>query len=168
MAVLIEAKGSERRHRPKFQALLRQTSGPVRIASAYVTDKHLLGNLQGRDVCLITNLSRMDIVAGATSLESLKALIEAGVRCKYMPPEGLRLHAKVYLFGEQSAVVTSCNLTNNALQNNIEVGVHLSDEDVLHSSIGSLSCARVRLNSRRIKYLNCRKRRKQIDLNTRR
>ncbi len=131
MAVLIESKGPERQHRPKFQALLQQTSGPVRIASAYVTDKELLGSLKGRDIRLITNLSKMDIVAGATSLDSLKALIEAGVQCRCMPSHEPRLHAKVYLFGDQSAVVTSCNLTNNALQNNIEVGIHLSDKDVL-------------------------------------
>jgi hypothetical protein len=67
----------------------------------------------------------MDVVAGATSLRALRSLISAGVECRCLS-DGPRLHAKVYIFGQQTAVVTSANLTKNALDANIEVGVSVS------------------------------------------
>ncbi|MGB8260421.1 MAG: phospholipase D family protein [Terracidiphilus sp.] len=123
--LIAETESGKRQHRRKLQDLMKQTEGTVRIASAYVTDKHLLSHIKGRDVRLLTYISRMDIIAGASSLDSLTALIEAGVQCRYIS-KGPRLHAKVYLFDSQSAVVTSANLTRRALDENLEVGVHLS------------------------------------------
>jgi hypothetical protein len=125
MLTLIGTESAERQHRNKLRNLMKQTSGTVRIASAYVTDKHLLSGIKDRDVRLLTYISRMDIIAGAMSLNSLAALITSGVQCRYIS-KGPRLHAKVYLFDDQSAVVTSANLTQRALDKNLEVGVHLS------------------------------------------
>jgi len=104
---------------------MQQSKGTVRIASAYVTDTLLMSGMEGRDLRLLTYLSAMDIIAGASSLVSLTKLIAAGVQCRYIS-KGPRLHAKVYLFDDQSAVVTSANLTRKALESNLEVGVHLS------------------------------------------
>jgi hypothetical protein len=125
MLTLIGTESTEWQHRNKLQYLVKQTSGIIRIASAYVTDTHLLSGIKDKDVRLLTYISRMDIIAGALSLNSLKALITGGVKCRYIS-KGPRLHAKVYLFDDQSAVVTSANLTRNALDKNLEVGVHLS------------------------------------------
>jgi HKD family nuclease len=94
----------------------------VRIASAYVTDSALLSGIKNRRVQLLTSLSLMDIVSGASSLESLALLISRGVQCRCVSG-GPRLHAEVYIFGAESAVVTSANLTRNALDSNIEVGI---------------------------------------------
>ena len=123
--LIAESDSGERQHRNILHSLIKQTEGVVRIASAYVTDTHLLSDIKNRDVRLLTYLSRMDIIGGASSLDSLTALIKDGVRCRYIS-SGPRLHAKVYVFDDQSAVVTSANLTRNALNTNIEVGVHLS------------------------------------------
>jgi hypothetical protein len=123
---LIESNDdAERHHRTTLRSSIERVEGTVRIASAYVTDTMLLSGMQGRDVRLLTYMSRMDIIFGATSLNSLIVLIEAGVQCRYLS-KGPRLHAKVYLFGSQSAVVTSANLTKKALNENLEVGVRLS------------------------------------------
>jgi len=123
--LIAESESGERQHRNALHNLVKQTEGTVRIASAYVTDIHLLSGIKNRDVRLLTYLSKMDIIGGASSLDSLSALLKAGVQCRYIS-SGPRLHAKVYLFGDQSAVVTSANLTGNGLDKNIEVGVHLS------------------------------------------
>jgi PLD-like domain len=124
--VLIEISDSaERQHRTTLRSLVDEVKGTVRIASAYVTDTGILSGSKGRDVRLLTYISRQDIIFGATSLNSLISLIEAGVKCRYLF-EGPRLHAKVYMFGLQSAVVTSANLTRKALDHNLEVGVRLS------------------------------------------
>ncbi len=95
--VLIEVSDSaERQHRTTLRSLLDEAEGAVRIASAYVTDTGLLSGSKGRDVRLLTYISRQDIIFGATSLNSLIALIDAGVKCRYFF-EGPRLHAKVYM-----------------------------------------------------------------------
>jgi hypothetical protein len=122
--------GNHRQHRQCLRNVLETTKGPVRIASAYVTDTDLLFGATDRNVRLLTSLLRMDIGSGATSLESLRSLIETGVQCRCLS-DGPRLHAKVYMFGDESAVVTSANLTWSALDKNIEVGVQLTGSAVL-------------------------------------
>ncbi len=119
----------ERQHRTTLRSLLKEAEGTVRIASAYVTDTVLLSGSKGQDVRLLTFISRQDIILGATSLDSLIALLDEGVECRYLF-NGPRLHAKVYIFGLQSAVVTSANLTRKGLDVNLEVGVHLSGDSV--------------------------------------
>jgi hypothetical protein len=128
--VLIEIpNGRDRQHRTTLRRMAEAVTGTVRIASAYVTDTALLSGLKARDLRLLTYISRRDIVFGATSPESLIELINAGVRCRYLSEEP-KLHAKVYIFGLEDAVVTSANLTNKALNENLEVGVRLSGADV--------------------------------------
>jgi hypothetical protein len=122
--LIAEAESAERQHRKKLQELMDQTKCILRIASAYVTDTQLLSDLKGREVHLLTYISRMDLITGASSLESLIKLVKAGVQCGYIS-DGPRLHAKVYLFDDQSAVVSSANLTRRALDENLEVGIHL-------------------------------------------
>ncbi len=76
----------------------------------------------------------MDIVSGATSLDSLEKLIARGLQCRFLP-DVPRLHAKVYIFGEECAFVTSANLTARALDSNIEVGTQVSVSDI-HELVG--------------------------------
>lgn len=116
-------------HRQRIQELLRTSEGPIRIASAYVTDTEALQVATSNNVQLLLALSTMDIVSGATSIDSLEKLIARGVQCRFMSAP--RLHAKVYIFGEVSALVTSANLTASALDSNIEVGVFVGGNEVI-------------------------------------
>lgn len=122
---LLAEDGIHRQHRPSLRKILGTTQGLVRIASAYVTDSELLLGSQNHRIQLLTSLVRMDIVSGATSLPALRSLIQAGVKCRSVTG-GARLHAKVYIFGDECAVITSANLTKSALDSNIEVGVQLT------------------------------------------
>ena len=63
----------------------------------------------------------MDLASGATSIESLRALLDASVEVR-KTPDHPRLHAKVFILGNATAVVTSANLTRNAFESNLEVG----------------------------------------------
>jgi hypothetical protein len=117
-------------HRERLREKLATTQGSVRVASAYVTETRLLLDAGSRDIRLLTTLSTMDLVSRATSLDSLRTLVEAGVQCRSLPNHP-KLHAKVYIFGDEyCAVVTSANLTASAMDSNIEVGVQLSGNDV--------------------------------------
>jgi hypothetical protein len=55
-------------HRARLRQLFRSTAGPVRIATAYLTETGLLAEFGGRDMRLLTSLSAMDVISGATSL----------------------------------------------------------------------------------------------------
>ena len=129
MRNLIAEDGGQRQHRQHLSALRDATVGTVRIASAYVTDRGLLIGIKNRKVRLLTSLMKMDIASGATNLETVGALVQAGVECRFFG-ERPRLHAKVYIFGDASAVVTSANLTGSAFNENIEVGVELRGQEV--------------------------------------
>src|SRR5436190_1168544 len=113
MHKVIVENGRNRQHRQRLRNLLETTKGAVRIASAYVTETDLLFGINNREVQLLTSLLRMDVISGATSLESLRSLIESGVHCRCLS-DGPRLHGKVYMFGDDCGIVTSANLTKSA------------------------------------------------------
>ncbi len=92
--------------------------------AAYVTDRELLLGDIKRERRLLISLLPMDVASGTTSLETLGALIGSGVECRVLPDRP-RLHAKVYIFGAEHAVVTSANLTGSAFDSNIEVGAEV-------------------------------------------
>ena len=116
-------------HRKRFEELLATTVGTVRIASAYVTEAELFAERGCRDVRLLIGLSTMDLVAGATSLDSLETLICNGVECRVLP-QVPRFHAKLYIFGGETAVITSANFMAPAMDSNIEVGAQIADGEV--------------------------------------
>jgi hypothetical protein len=135
MGNLIAGAGA---HREQLRELMGTTRGPVRIASAYVTDTDLVPGSDNRDIRLLTGLSTIDIVTGATSLDSLGQLVETGVQCR-RSSETPRVHAKVYIFGGEVAVVSSANLTTGGLDANIEVGVSPEELQWRNSRTGSTS-----------------------------
>ena len=116
-------------HRQRLRHLLATTGGTVRIASAYVTESDLLDDAENREIRLLTAITPMDIVSGATSLKALKALMDKGIDCRFVPHDP-RLHAKVYIFGDESALVTSANLTGRALDSNTEVGAFVDKREI--------------------------------------
>lgn len=126
--IIVELPGQPRSHRQLLHALLKETRDEIKVASAYVTDRELLLAGKNRTRKLLTSIDPMDIASGATSLECLRALLDSGVEIRYSTSHP-RLHAKVYLFGESHAVVTSANMTRNAMEFNLEVGVKVSGKD---------------------------------------
>jgi hypothetical protein len=122
---LIAEDGSyHRQHGESLRNLLSATTGLVRITSPYITDNELPLADEGRRVRLLTSLDPWDIASQATSLTYMRSLIQSGVLCKSFTDS--KLHAKVYIFGRESAVITSANLTYSGLNSNIEVGVTLT------------------------------------------
>ena len=64
---------SGRAHTDQLDKLLRSTAGQVRIASPYVTETGIIQQLAKRKTRLLTSLSPMDVVSGATRLDALSA-----------------------------------------------------------------------------------------------
>jgi hypothetical protein len=128
--IIAEHGGKERQHRDSLGKLLATTTGPICIASPYITENELISGLEKHKhgVRVLTSLAKIDIVSNATSLNCLASLVRAGVECRSV--SDARLHAKVYLFAAECAVVTSANLTNSGLSTNLEVGVRVTDGSV--------------------------------------
>lgn len=80
-----------------------------------------------RNIQVITRFNLVDIVSGVSDVAALRALITANARVR-----GVRnLHAKMYLFGNSRAIITSCNLTKAALSQNYELGIVAEDADLI-------------------------------------
>ncbi|WP_081645739.1 phospholipase D-like domain-containing protein [Litchfieldella anticariensis] len=124
--IIAENYCSERVHIKELQKLLSDAQANVDVATAYITDTKLLGASNNIKVRLLTSVSCADLISGATSLEALRWLYNKGINIRVLPSYP-KFHAKVYIADRRKAVISSANLTNNGINNNIEVGVALED-----------------------------------------
>src|SRR5579884_1769062 len=77
------------------------------------------------NLCVVTDLSPATVLQGATDVNSLIALSSNISRLDliYLP----RVHAKVYISGDDLAIVGSANFTDGGLFRNLEYGVIFRD-----------------------------------------
>ncbi|MEX1039545.1 MAG: DUF4268 domain-containing protein [Pirellulaceae bacterium] len=151
--LIIESVGDERQHRGRLRKLLQHSDGPVRISSPYITETDLLSDLDSRSVKLLTSTTPDDLSEGASSLATLSEILESKVQCRFFPRP--TLHAKVYIFGEESAVVSSANFTKKAFNQNIEVGCVLRGTPVIRLTewFDSLWALGIELNSKQLEEI---------------
>jgi len=74
---------------------------------------------------LLTRTRLVDFASGASDLSAVIAAAEAGATVLGLD----RLHAKVYVFDETTALVTSANATYSGWHRNAECGVGIRDTD---------------------------------------
>lgn len=78
-------------------------------------------------VRVITRFNLADFAEGVSDLAALRKLVSIGAKVR-----GVRnLHAKLYLFGENRAIVTSANLSGAALDRNHEFGLVSEDAVII-------------------------------------
>jgi hypothetical protein len=102
----------------------------LRIICPFIQRKvvaKLLRNRQPSLLQVITRFSLSDFCEGVSSTSALHKLLAYGARIRGVK----NLHAKVYVFGNQRAIVTSANLTDAALRTNYEVGIVTDDPDTV-------------------------------------
>ena len=84
-------------------------------------------------VQILTRIRIQDLIDGASDLEAFEKLLQlaevsglkVAVKCIS------NLHAKVYIFDENSAIVTSSNLTPSGLKSNVEYGIEVTEQAVI-------------------------------------
>ena len=76
---------------------------------------------------VITRTDLRDFATGASSLETLCALAKNGVTVSSLGG----LHAKIYIFDDTCALVTSANATNGGMRRNLECGLATSNSGVV-------------------------------------
>ena len=113
-------------------------SSQVLIGSPYVNDGIFrLTNLIGKGVSrtLITKTDLRDFAVGASNLDTLCTLAQGGMAIRSLS----KLHAKVYIFDDTSALVTSANATFSGLGRNLECGIGTDDSLVVKQLTQSLT-----------------------------
>lgn len=104
-------------------AALKTDPAELRIICPFIKQNALRRLLAQapRAIRVITRFNLADFATGVSDIQALRALLDAGAQVR-----GIRhLHAKLYLFGQSRAVVTSANLTTAALDRNEEFGAVL-------------------------------------------
>lgn len=112
-------------------AALKADLTELRITCPFIkqTALHRLLAEAPRAIRVITRFNLADFATGVSDIQALRALLDAGAQVR-----GIRhLHAKLYLFGQSRAVVTSANLTAAALGRNEEFGAVLDSADDIAS-----------------------------------
>ena len=90
--------------------------------------EHLLKHCPSK-IQVITRFNLSDFAEGVSDIEALRELLKAGADIR-----GIKnLHAKLYLFGDSRAIITSANLTRAALERNHEFGLVASDESLIEA-----------------------------------
>lgn len=115
-----------------FFRLLSSTQNEINIISPYVglsTANALAEVLESTDniQChFITRFYRADFLNGASNIEGLNRLFQAGARIYALQD----LHTKLYIFDKQSVILGSANFTLKGFYKNVEFGMFMQDEPV--------------------------------------
>lgn len=112
----------------------KANSKQVRIVCPFIKRgavERLLRTAKPDVIQVITRFNLADFAEGVSDISALRYLLDRGAQIR-----GVRnLHAKLYLFGQGSAIVTSANLTNAALSHNHELGF-VADDVVIVNRCG--------------------------------
>ena len=109
----------------EFTDALRRDSGTLRMVCPFIKARTLERILTPRPDGLevITRFNLADFAKGVSDIDALQLLLDAGGTVR-----GLKgLHAKLYVFGTNRAIITSANITVAGLSANHEFGVITED-----------------------------------------
>jgi len=115
-------------HHDKIVDAFLHTKNQIRVISPFIQEsmsKYLVDAMhRGISSQLITRFYREDFIRSVSSLSALKNLCCAGVDIYAL----LDLHAKLYLFDEEIAIIGSANFTGGGFGKNIELSLYIEDE----------------------------------------
>ena len=113
----------------KFTEALSGDASELRIICPFIKVRaleRLLRHNPGK-VQVITRFNLADFAEGVSDVAALRKLLNYKARVRGV----LNLHAKLYIFGESRAIITSCNLTEAALTRNHEFGIVIEDKAII-------------------------------------
>ena len=111
---------------------IKNDDSSLRIICPFIKQKvveRLLKNRRPQTFQVITRFNLNDFSGGVSDLAALRLMLKKGAKIRGVK----NLHAKLYLFGNNRAIVTSANLTDSALLRNHEFGLIAEDSAILES-----------------------------------
>ena len=113
-----------------FFNLIKESKSNIYLCAPFIkkeiVDKILEYKKEGIEMMVITSANISNFLCGSLDISAIKKLIKQGVIVRNYQ----NLHAKIYIFDKKKALVTSANLTNNALYNNYEYGILIDDNTI--------------------------------------
>lgn len=131
-------------HFDKILDLFDGTRREIKIISPFLTismAERLCEAAENNQIScsFITRFYLEDMISKANSLDALELLINHGIQVYIVK----KLHTKLYLFDDDSAILGSANFTNGGFKSNIELSLLLSEEESvieeLHSYFDSMA-----------------------------
>lgn len=113
----------------ELHTALRADRDVVRIISPFIkrdAAARILALGEPKTLEVITRFDLRDFASNVSDTSALRLLLDAGARIRGVK----RLHAKLYLLGEDHAIVTSANLTGAGLGSNHELGVVAENDEI--------------------------------------
>jgi HKD family nuclease len=134
---IIEPKSIQLIQNPTEKRLLNMISA-VRASLFVVTpffkegmiDK-VLSSLKEGKLRVLLRTDAFDMAGGISDLNALRKLAQHGAEIR----EIRNLHAKVIVFDEKKALITSSNLTKSGLNTNVEIGILVEDEEFIKNDV---------------------------------
>lgn len=120
------------KHHEEIEQLFTDCEESILIISPFIGRKtsqelsHIIKD-NGVHCKLITRFYREDFIQGASSLDGLIELLDAGVTIYALK----QLHTKLYIFDQFASIITSANFTYGGLSTNFELGIKITEEDDL-------------------------------------
>ncbi|MCS6978557.1 MAG: phospholipase D-like domain-containing protein [Flavobacteriales bacterium] len=119
----------------RLWTLVNETQKTIKIISPFIkmeTCKTLIQNKPtSTRLQLITSLNISSVCFGSLDLPALDLILKNKGKIKNYP----KVHAKVYIFDEDTAIVTSSNLTPGGLKYNFEYGILIQEEKYVQKII---------------------------------
>lgn len=115
----------------KFIDLVADSKESIKITSPFI-NKNICNDVishKNKDAKfeLITNFKIRNIYTGSVDLDGLEHIIEN----RGLVKNHSLLHAKIYLFDDKNAIITSANLTKGGLYSNYEYGLFTDDTEIV-------------------------------------
>ena len=117
----------------ELERALCADSGELRIVCPFIKSRALgrLLALKPGQIRVITRFNLEDFALGVSDIGALGTLLARSAEVR-----GIRnLHAKMYLFGNTRAIITSANLTDAGLDRNPELGIVTDDPAAIASCL---------------------------------
>jgi HKD family nuclease len=118
----------DQNHRDAIIDAFEKAQQRIRIISPFVqeTMTRYLADAAAKGISsqLITRFYREDFIKSVSSLTALKNLQTAGADIYALKD----LHAKLYLFDDNVAIIGSANFTSGGFGNNVELSLYIEDE----------------------------------------
>ncbi|MDR0910150.1 MAG: phospholipase D-like domain-containing protein [Spirochaetaceae bacterium] len=120
-----------------FKEVMRQTKREITISSPFINNAGVsilldsIENVDNKRLNILTNLSARNVGDNITQPSALLKLYNAFKETTVYSLS--KLHAKVYIVDESSAIITSANLTYGGLAANFEYGVLINDDDTIQN-----------------------------------
>lgn len=118
----------------EFSSMIKDSNEELFFVCPFIKEditKKILEFNDNLRIKILLNSNISNIYQNLTDFKAIKLLVKSGAEVRSMP----NLHAKMYIFDNKKAIITSSNLTNAGLNSNIEFGVLINSENFIQGSI---------------------------------